>query len=833
MITRTKRASKRSFAAVIAAALVASVLALVASPAGAAASVTATTRLSGADRYATANKVANPAGTTVNQGKFVLVSGQSYADGLAAAGLAGAVGGAMLLTEPDQLTTSVQTTMSGMASTVAQANRYVWIVGGTNAVKPAVVTSLVAAGWNVTRIAGTDRYATADAVAGYIKTQNGGNIGTMGGYRTCFLANGNGYADALAASGEAFDRKLPIFLTDGVTLSAGTSAAMASAKCQKVTVLGGTAAVSDAVKAAALAVSTVVVTARVSGADRYATATAMADETIKVDATRKVKALLVDGRNFPDGLAAAQYAAAQDMAIILTSGDTLPSAVSTWMTARQATLTTIATVGGTSAVPAAAVTAAKNAATKAGITATISKATDAATGFTVTFSARVTQASAQTKTNYTIVNKYGVGRNVTDGATITYTWTAATGVSKAVITGDTALAPGDVVTVGGNVIAGYADNNVKVATTSASVTANAAVPTAVITAYPGAADAATKVWVAFNMAVTGFAANGSDLTVTDAVAGGTASSLDTCALIANTTTYACHVAAGGEALAAGDTVTLAAGKVTSTATTAVKNTAASAVVAADTTKPTLLTASYSTPTASTAQANQAFTRVIGTNTAATGASGGGAVAATKGDVKIQVLAGSALAGSAGNAVKVDITGVTGATTCSYNSTTKVISINVAVTVLAPVLADLCNAEATMKDLFIATSIVVAADYALAGAAASTLNAGAGTLMLGGKDTFKVTLTFSEPLALAAASNFNVTTNQAADNTPTEAINAAAGAEELQELSGVIVLDVTSGTKPSAGLDKVTVSGNVDDRNANRLDLTLAGNPHIVFMAAGG
>ena len=445
MITRTKRASKRSFAAVIAAALVASVLALVASPAGAAASVTATTRLSGADRYTTANKVANPAGTTVNQGKFVLVSGQSYADGLAAAGLAGAVGGAMLLTEPDQLTTSVQTTMSGMASTVAQANRYVWIVGGTNAVKPAVVTSLVAAGWNVTRIAGTDRYATADAVAGYIKTQNGGNIGTMGGYRTCFLANGNGYADALAASGEAFERKLPIFLTDGATLSAGTSAAIASAKCQKVTVLGGTAAVSDAVKAAALAVSTVVVTARVSGADRYATATAMADETIKVDATRKVKALLVDGRNFPDGLAAAQYAAAQDMAIILTSGDTLPSAVSTWMTARQASLTTIATVGGTSAVPAAAVTAAKAAATKAGITATISKATDAATGFTVTFSARVTEGSAETKANYTVVNKHGVGRNISNGATMTYTYTAATGVSKLVVAGDTALAPGDVV----------------------------------------------------------------------------------------------------------------------------------------------------------------------------------------------------------------------------------------------------------------------------------------------------------------------------------------------------------------------------------------------------
>jgi len=815
------------------------VLALVASPAGAAASVTATKRWSGTDRYATANKVANPAGTTTNQGKFVIVSGESYADGLAAAGLAGATGAALLITEPGQLTTSVQTTMTAMSAAVSAANKYVWVVGGVNAVAPAVVTQLVSTGWNTTRIAGTDRYATADAVAGYIKTQNGGNIGTMGGYRTCFLANGNGYADALAASGEAYERKLPIFLTDGTTLSAGTSAAIASAKCQKVTVLGGTAAVSDAVKTAALAVSTVVVTARVSGADRYATATAMADATIAVDATRRVKAILVDGRNFPDGLVASQYAASLNAAIILTNGDTLPSAVSTWLTAKQAWLTDIEVVGGTAAVPAAAVTAAKAAATKAGITATISKQVDAGTGFTVTFSARVTEGSAETKANYTVVNKFGVGRNISDGATMTYTYTAATGVSKLVVTGDTALAPGDVITVGGNVIQGYADNAVKVGTTSASVATNATAPTAVITAYAAAADAADKVYVAWNMAVTGFAGDGSDVTVTDAVAGGTASAVDTCNIIANTFTYACDIVAGGQALAVGDTVTVKAAKVTSGATVAVNNTASSAVVVADTTAPTLVSASFTAPAASTAQADQAFTRVIGNNGAGLGASGGGAVATTKGDVKIQVLAGSALAGTAGNAVKVDITGVTGGTTCAYNSTTKVISINVAVTVLAPALADACNAAATMKDLFISTSIVVAADFALAGAAASTLNAGAGTLMLGGKDTFKVTLTFSEPIALFVAGNTAVSTNCATScvNTATEAVDTTAGTEAAQELSGVIVMNVTDVSKPSAGLDKVTMqqSGGADtkDRNGNVLNLGLAGNPHIVFMAAAG
>jgi hypothetical protein len=264
----------------------------------------------------------------------------------------------------------------------------------------------------------------------------------------------------------------------------------------------------------------------------------------------------------------------------------------------------------------------------------------------------------------------------------------------------------------------------------------------------------------------------------------------------------------------------------------VKGLAASTVVVDDTTKPTLVSAAFSTPAASTAQADQASLRVIGANAANTGASAGGDVnGTTKGDVKISVLAGSSLAGTAGNAVKLDVTAATGAGTCSYDAATKTISVAAAVTVLAPVLTDACNSAPTMKDLFIATTIVAAAAYELTNLAATT--DAAGEALLGGKDTFKVTLTFSEPLSLAGAGNFAVTTNQAADNTSTEAINAAAGAEELQELSGVIVLDVTGVNKPSAGLDKVTVSGNVDDRNANRLDLTLAGNPHIVFMASGG
>jgi putative cell wall-binding protein len=835
------RSTKRSFAAVIAAALVASVLALVASPAAANATVTATTRLSGADRFATANKVANPLGTTDDESHFVLVSSQSYADGLSAAALAGALdtdGAAILLTDPNTLTTSTLTTMAAMSKTVSGGAKYVHIVGGESAVSASIATTLTAAGYNVTRTSGSDRYKTADAVAAAVKVQNGGNIGTMGGYRTGFLVNGNGYADALAVSGYAYDAKLPIFMTDGTTLSAGTSAAIAAAKVQKVVVIGGTTAVSDAVKTAALAVSTVSVATRVSGADRYATATALADTIAAVDTSRRIKAILVDGNNFPDGLVASQYAAAQDATILLVNGATLPSTVTTWLTGKQAYLSTIATIGGTAAVPAAAVTAAKTAATTPAITATITKATDAATGFTVTFSQRVTETSAEAAAAYTVTDKYGSARVV--GGTRTYTYSATTGVSKMVLTGDTALTPGSTVSVNGNVILGYADNAVKVAQSTVTVATNAAAPSGTVVAYAAAADAVHKVWVTWNMAVTGFA--DADVTHLDQLAGGTVVVIDACGAVVGTLTYNCDVAAGGDALVAGDTVKVATNAVSSGASTPVKSGASfTTTVVTDATKPVLLTATYTTPVASTAAADQAEVLLIGKTATNNnlGASGGNGTAtgtiATDGEVKFRVLETGALAGKAGNAAKLKLVvnaAITGAT-CAYTASTKTVTVTIKeAAVESPTVATACNSDATVSSLFIATATGTGGDYDLLTAASSSPATGAP--FAGGKNKFTVTLTFSEPLSVYANSDVIVTTNCAsacANNTPTVVTTAAT--EAAQELAGVITVSVSSGTVPSAGLDKATATTNIADRNANTLTNGLTPNTAVVFLQLGG
>ena len=139
MNIRTKRVSRRPLAAVISAVLVASVLALVSSPAGAAATVTEK-RTSGVDRYATSAATATlayPSGSN----NVVLVSGANHADGLSAAALAGAVGGPVLLTAPGNMVGSTGNAIGTLDAGVA-GTMNVYIVGGTNAVSAAQETYL-------------------------------------------------------------------------------------------------------------------------------------------------------------------------------------------------------------------------------------------------------------------------------------------------------------------------------------------------------------------------------------------------------------------------------------------------------------------------------------------------------------------------------------------------------------------------------------------------------------------------------------------------------------------------------------------------------------------
>ena len=772
---RHLRVTKRLVAAAAAAALSATLLVLPSVPASATATVTATKRHAGIDRYATANALADdPA--TVTQDKFVLASGENFADGLTASGLAGAMGANLLLTKKDALPASTLATLTKMSG--AQSPKYVVIVGGTNVISADIDAGLTAVGFTVSRVAGTNRYTTADAVAAKLKVQNSNTIGLLGGYKTAFLVNGTRFADAVVASGVAYKSKLPIFLTKSNELSAETAAAMKAAGVQQVIILGGAAAVSDDVKASVDAITGVITTTRIGGVGRFETATKFATYMGNITAAYKNSVLLVTGQDFPDALAASQLAS-DDTATVLPVQDPLPTVVCDWLSANQATVATIETVGGIQAIPASVVTAAKACATIAKPTASI-LALDGQAGALVTFSAQmidgVGAGGAEVLTSYTRRNAVGVTETA---ANVAYTYNTVTKASKATVAFATSLAPGDVVTVLGFKIT-HITNGTTVATASATVSASTAPPSATITAYPGAAAATDKVWITFSANTDTVTFVDADLVHQPAVLAGAVATFNNCAKVnAALLTFNCDI--DTNSVAAGDTVSIIKGGISSSAATPVVNPAAFVgTVTADITPPVLQSARYSISAVGGVQATLTPTAGV-----------------SAGSISVTARAATATAGKAGNLWSLQINDVA-ATSVTVNAVTKLVSLNIDLTTATGITAtNALNGNAAFSALFIA-DVVNAASIANIDVAA--------TALASGTDVVTTVATFSEPLGSAIAADFIFS-----DTVTGTALNVVDATNDGL-LTGIITVNSQSNAIFVSGVSTLTTRVNVLDRN---------------------
>lgn len=409
MSIRTKRGSARKFAAAMAVALVASVLAL-ATPAGAKQSVS-TTRVSGADRYLTSTSLSTAAGVAgANATHFVLVNGASYADALSAAALAGTKQGSIILLPADGTVSATATARMAGATNIT-------VVGGYSALPATVETTMktLRPAATISRIAGADRYATAAAVAQNILT---GNIAAVNGKKSAFLASGTSFADAVIAAPGAYagptnsasTAVVPIMLTATDSLSAPTKAQMSLLGIKQVFVLGGTAVVSAATAAEVTALGIEVI--RLSGANRYATAVAIADKfTAKTtaggwgfDDDDIGLVNLEESGGGADALAASAYLGQSNAPALGAGANGLSAETSAWLTAHNGAtgVAKIHAIGGTSAVTAAQLTAADAAGTIAGPVATIS-ASPGQSAVVISFSQTVTATSAVLSTGYQIM----------------------------------------------------------------------------------------------------------------------------------------------------------------------------------------------------------------------------------------------------------------------------------------------------------------------------------------------------------------------------------------------------------------------------------------------
>ena len=155
----------------------------------------------------------------------------------------------------------------------------------------------------IVRIEGSNRYETAAAISAKY----------MASADTVVLASGLNYADALAGVPLATKLNAPLLLTSDKSLHASTLAEIKRLGAKKVIILGGVAAISEAVEKALQAEN--LETERVFGNSRYGTATAIAEKLNE----NPTDIFFVYANNYPDALSVSSVAAAKNAPIIYLS----------------------------------------------------------------------------------------------------------------------------------------------------------------------------------------------------------------------------------------------------------------------------------------------------------------------------------------------------------------------------------------------------------------------------------------------------------------------------------------------------------------------------------
>ncbi len=297
------------------------------------------TAVEGPNRYATAiaaSQKAFPSGS-----EYVIVAtGMNWPDALGGSALAGALDAPILLTAQSSLPAEVRSEIVRLSATKAI------VLGGTPAVSAAVAGEIDAiAGVSVERIAGANRYDTANLVAARTIAVMRAGTGYDG---TAFVATGMNFPDALGASPLAARQGWPIYLANPAQgANAGLVAVMRAAGVSKAIVLGGTNVVASSVESALSSLGPVT---RLAGANRYDTAVMVATYGVANAGLSWDKLAIATGTNFPDALAGGVLQGKSNSVLLLTPTTSLNDGVAAVLRANKATVFEVRFLGSTAAV---------------------------------------------------------------------------------------------------------------------------------------------------------------------------------------------------------------------------------------------------------------------------------------------------------------------------------------------------------------------------------------------------------------------------------------------------------------------------------------------------
>jgi cell wall-associated protease len=291
-------------------------------------------RAAGSDRYGTAAAVA-ALGWPRNATIAYVASGLTFPDALATGALAGVKPGPILLTDQCSLP----------ASTAAALKRLqpdaIYVVGGTAAVCSAVDTAITSAtGLIPSRLAGDDRYGTAEAIS---------KLGWPGTASTVYVTTGVNFPDGLTGSARAAKDGAPLLLTDQCTLPLATRAELLRLQPTTVKLIGGTAAICAGVASSISSALPGATVTRIAGVDRVSTGTMVAADGWSTASS----VLVASADNFPDALSAGALAALEKMPLMINGSCSIDPPVAAEVPVLKPS--TIVAIGGASALCGAAV----------------------------------------------------------------------------------------------------------------------------------------------------------------------------------------------------------------------------------------------------------------------------------------------------------------------------------------------------------------------------------------------------------------------------------------------------------------------------------------------
>ncbi len=284
-------------------------------------------RISGDDRYVTAVEISK-AGFAGTAPVVYLATGTNYPDALSAAPAATKKGGPLLLTMPKSLPGPVAAEIKRLKP------QKVIVVGGTGAVSNQVVDAVkkLLPAASVKRIGGADRFDTSRKLIGDAFPSS----------VTAYVATGMDYPDALSASAAAGAIGAPVVLVNGKakSLDTGTAALLKKLAVTKVLIAGGTGVLSTGIEKGLNAYSPT----RFAGNDRFETSQKINKQAFP----KAARVFLATGYQFPDALAGAALAGANNAPLYVVQPKCVPAGILKDITAAGALRVTL--LGGTGAL---------------------------------------------------------------------------------------------------------------------------------------------------------------------------------------------------------------------------------------------------------------------------------------------------------------------------------------------------------------------------------------------------------------------------------------------------------------------------------------------------